>query len=108
MALSEAEVARYARQLILPGLGPITQEFLRAARVHVVGAWALAGPALLVLAQAGLGTLYVDDGADVVDGYGDAWLYGADQVGEPRVFAAVAALRAATSFSRLVVNSAPK
>ena len=95
MALSDAEVARYARQLILPGFGPLAQEFLRAARVHVVGAGDVAGPALLYLAAAGIGTLYVDDGADVSPEDTAAWLYGAEQVGQPRIFAAVEAVRAA-------------
>ncbi len=89
MALSDAETARYARQLILPGFGPLAQEFLRAARVQVVGAGDVAGPALLYLAAAGVGTIYVDDGADVAPEDAAAWLYGADQVGQPRLFAAV-------------------
>ena len=100
MALSDAEIARYARQLILPGFVPVTQEFLRAARVHVVGAGEVAGPALLYLAMAGVGTLHVDDGLDVAPEDAAAWLYGADQVGQPRLFAAIEALRAATAFSK--------
>jgi len=100
VALSDAEIARYARQLILPGFVPVTQEFLRAARVHVVGAGEVAGPALLYLAMAGVGTLHVDDGLDVAPEDAAAWLYGADQVGQPRLFAAIEALRAATAFSK--------
>lgn len=100
MALSDAEVARYARQLILPGMGPVTQEFLRAARVHVVGAGEVAGPALLYLAAAGVGTVYVDDGLDVAPEDTAAWLFGAGQVGEPRLFAAIAALKAASAFCK--------
>ena len=100
MALSEAEVARYARQIILPGFAPVTQEFFRAARIHVVGAGEVAGPALLYLATAGIGNLFVDDGLDVAPEDCAAWLYGADQVGQPRLFSAIEALRAATSFSK--------
>jgi len=65
MPLSEAEIARFARQLLLPGFGPVSQEFLRAARVQVVGAGAIAGPAMVYLAEAGVGTITVDDAADV-------------------------------------------
>jgi adenylyltransferase/sulfurtransferase len=100
VALSEAEIARYARQLMLPGLGPLTQEFLRSARIHVVGAGEVAGPALLYLAAAGIGTLYVDDGLDVGQEDVAGWLYRADQVGEARAFAAIAALKEASAFSK--------
>lgn len=100
MSLSEAEIARYARQLILPAYGPVTQEHLRAARVHVVGAGEVAGPALLYLAAAGVGTLFVDDALDVAAEDPAAWLYSADQLGTPRLLAALEALRAATSLSR--------
>jgi hypothetical protein len=73
------------------------QERIRTARVHVVGAGAVAGPALLSLAQAGVGTLYVDDGADVAEG--DAsWLFGPEHVGQPRLLAAMEAVRGASAF----------
>ncbi len=101
MALSEAEVARYARQLLLPGFGAATQEFLRAARGHVVGAGEVAGPALVYLATAGIGTLYLDDALDVGVEDAAAWIYGAEQVGEPRLLAAITSLRAATAFPKL-------
>jgi adenylyltransferase/sulfurtransferase len=101
MALTDAEVARYARQLVLPGLGAAAQELIRAAQVHVVGAGAVAGPALLYLAQAGVGTIYVDDGADVAAEDAGAWLYAPDQVGEPRLFAAMEAVRGASEFVKV-------
>ncbi|HTP49489.1 MAG TPA: ThiF family adenylyltransferase [Anaeromyxobacteraceae bacterium] len=100
VALSEQELARYARQLILPGFAPAAQEFLRASRVHVVGAGELAGPALVYLATAGIGSVLVDDALDVGAEDSASWLYGADELGEPRVFAAVGALRALTSLSK--------
>ena len=53
MVLSDEEVARYSRQLLLPGMGVVTQEFLRAARIQLVGGGPVAGPAMLYLAQAG-------------------------------------------------------
>jgi adenylyltransferase/sulfurtransferase len=98
--LSDVEVERYARQLLLPGFGPVNQEFLRAARVHVVGAGALAGPAMTYLAAAGVGTLSVDDGADVATADAAHWLYPPDREGQPRVFAAIEALRGVNALVR--------
>jgi adenylyltransferase/sulfurtransferase len=101
MPLSDAEMARYARQLILPGMGTFPQDFLQGARVHVVGAGAVAGPALLFLAQAGVGTLFIDDGADVAPEDVNSWLYGADQVWQPRLFAAMDAVKASSGFANV-------
>ena len=62
-----AEAAqRYARQVVLPALGPVGQRRLAAARVLVVGAGGLGSPVLLYLAAAGVGTIGVVDD-DVVD-----------------------------------------
>jgi molybdopterin/thiamine biosynthesis adenylyltransferase/rhodanese-related sulfurtransferase len=65
-ALSTAELARYSRHLILPGVGATGQRRLANARVLVVGAGGLGSPALLYLAAAGVGTIGVLD-ADVVE-----------------------------------------
>src|SRR3954470_21118165 len=59
--LSDAEVVRYARQIVLPEIGGIGQERLRAAGVLVVGAGGLGSPLLLYLAAAGVGRLGVVD-----------------------------------------------
>jgi hypothetical protein len=100
VALSEAEVARYARHLLLPSWPPLTQEFLRAARVHVVGAGEVAGPALVYLAQAGVGAIFIDDGMEVALEDAAAWLYTPEQVGQPRVLAAVEALKAQSAYAK--------
>lgn len=57
--LSETQIERYSRQIILPQLGGKGQEKLLNARVLVNGAGPLQTTALLYLAAAGVGTLGV-------------------------------------------------
>lgn len=88
--------ARLARQVEVPDLGAQALARLRRARVHVAGAGATAGPALLVLAQAGVGTLFLDDAGDVRPSDATAWLYHPADAGVQRPLAALAPLRAAS------------
>ena len=55
MLLSDAEIERYARQLVMPELGEAGQAKLRAARILVLGAGGLGAPVLAGLAGAGVG-----------------------------------------------------
>jgi len=96
MALTEREIARYARQLLLPGLGEEGQERLRAARVRAIGAGQLAGPALLYLVAAGVGTLWVDDPETVTPEDRGTWIHGPADQGRGRAVSAVDAVRAAS------------
>jgi adenylyltransferase/sulfurtransferase len=66
MTLTDAEVERYSRQLVLPEWSGAAQERLKAATVIVVGAGALGSPVATYLAAAGVGHLGVVD-ADVVE-----------------------------------------
>jgi adenylyltransferase/sulfurtransferase len=62
MALSEREIERYARQLVLPEWSGAVQERLGKATAVVVGAGALGSPAAVYLAAAGVGRLGIVDG----------------------------------------------
>ncbi|WP_156850908.1 molybdopterin-synthase adenylyltransferase MoeB [Bartonella refiksaydamii] len=59
--LSNEEIERYARHIILPEIGGAGQQKLKAARVLVVGAGGLGAPVLTYLAAAGVGTLGIVD-----------------------------------------------
>ena len=64
--LTNAEVQRYSRHLILPEVGPEGQRKLKAGKVLCVGAGGLGSPAALYLAAAGVGTIGIVD-FDAVD-----------------------------------------
>jgi adenylyltransferase/sulfurtransferase len=105
MPLSDAELARFARHLLLPGMSGMAQERLRAARVQAVGGGPVAGPALVYLAAAGVGTIYLDDAADVLPEDAAGWIYPPGRVGEARVTAAVESLKAVSGFSRARIHA---
>jgi adenylyltransferase/sulfurtransferase len=64
--LSQNEVARYSRHLIMPEVGVEGQKRLKAARVLLIGAGGLGSPLGLYLAAAGVGRLGIVD-FDTVD-----------------------------------------
>lgn len=64
--LSDHEIERYGRQIIVPEVGGVGQERLKHGSVLVVGAGGLGSPSLLYLAAAGVGCIGVVD-ADGVE-----------------------------------------
>src|SRR5689334_21840821 len=64
--LTNDEILRYSRHLIMPEVGMEGQQKLKAARVLCIGAGGLGSPLALYLAAAGVGTLGLVD-FDVVD-----------------------------------------
>jgi molybdopterin-synthase adenylyltransferase len=64
--MTEAQIRRYARHIVLAEIGGVGQARLIAAKVLVVGAGGLGAPLLQYLAAAGIGTLGVIDD-DTVD-----------------------------------------
>ncbi|GGI05054.1 molybdopterin-synthase adenylyltransferase MoeB [Egicoccus halophilus] len=64
--LTNDEIARYSRHLIIPDVGIEGQERLKASKVLLVGTGGLGSPLALYLAAAGVGTIGIVDN-DVVD-----------------------------------------
>ncbi|MDK6812443.1 ThiF family adenylyltransferase [Corynebacterium sp. UMB6689] len=102
--LSKDELARTARQRLLPGFGDAAQERLNAAHVLVVGAGGLGCPALQQLAAAGIGRITIID-SDTVDisNLHRQVLFGVGDVGKPK--AEVAAARARELAPELTITA---
>ncbi len=61
MSLTDDELERYARHIVLREVGGVGQARLKAARVLVIGAGGLGSPVILYLAAAGIGTVGIVD-----------------------------------------------
>jgi adenylyltransferase/sulfurtransferase len=64
--LTDEELERYARQIVLPEVGGVGQRRLKAASVAVIGAGGIGSAAIPALAGAGIGRLTIIDD-DVVE-----------------------------------------
>jgi molybdopterin/thiamine biosynthesis adenylyltransferase/rhodanese-related sulfurtransferase len=107
LPLSHEELIRYSRHLVLPAIGIVGQERLKAARVLIVGAGGLGSPAALYLAAAGVGTLGLVDW-DVVDrsNLQRQVLHGTGMVGRTKLDSARARLADLNPHVRLEMVSA--
>ena len=61
MTLSDDQLDRYARHIVLKEIGGAGQARLLSADVAVIGAGGIGSPAILYLAAAGVGTIRVID-----------------------------------------------
>jgi adenylyltransferase/sulfurtransferase len=93
VALSDEELERYARHIVLREIGGPGQRALRMAKVAVIGAGGLGSPALLYLAAAGVGRLtIIDDDAVSLSNLQRQVLHATSRVGMPKGESARAAL----------------
>jgi adenylyltransferase/sulfurtransferase len=101
-ALSNDEILRYSRHLIMPEVGLEGQQRLKAAKVLCIGAGGLGSPLALYLGAAGVGTLGIVD-FDVVD-YTNLQrqiLHATADVGRPKLESAAEKLRAMNPYLEL-------
>lgn len=93
MSLSSEEIERYARHIVLHGVGGPGQQRLKAARVLVVGAGGLGAPVLQYLAAAGVGTLGIIDDDDVsLSNLQRQVIHGTPDIGRPKTESAADAI----------------
>jgi sulfur-carrier protein adenylyltransferase/sulfurtransferase len=105
--LSNDEMARYSRHLILPEVGLEGQQKLKAAKVLCVGTGGLGSPLALYLAAAGIGTLGLVD-FDVVDSSNlqRQIIHSTKDVGRPKIDSATEKLVALNPFLNVVKHEA--
>ena len=101
--LSNDEIARYSRHLILPEVGMEGQQKLKAAKVLCVGTGGLGSPLAFYLAAAGIGTLGLVD-FDVVDASNlqRQIIHSTKDVGRPKIDSAAEKLTALNPFLNVV------
>ena len=86
MALSDEELDRYARHIVLPQIGGAGQLRLKEARVAIVGAGGIGAGAIPALTGAGVGHLtIIDDDRIELSNLQRQPLYSEDQIGERKV-----------------------
>ncbi|WP_265501018.1 HesA/MoeB/ThiF family protein [Paracoccus beibuensis] len=91
--LSDAELDRYARHLVLRQIGGSGQTRLKSARVLVVGAGGLGSPVCLYLAAAGVGHVTLaDDDTVSLSNLQRQVIFRDELRGEPKTYAAAEAM----------------
>lgn len=92
MPLSDTQLERYARHIVLKEIGGAGQARLLGAHVAIVGAGGIGCPVIAFLAAAGVGTLRVIDPDSVaLSNLHRQILFGSDDIGQPKAEVARAA-----------------
>lgn len=93
MTLTDEQLDRYARHIVLKEIGGGGQMALRRARIAIVGAGGIGCPAIQALAAAGIGALRViDDDVVSLSNLQRQTLFGTGDVGRPKVEVAAEAV----------------
>jgi adenylyltransferase/sulfurtransferase len=105
MPLSDEQLERYARHIVLREVGGVGQAKLLASRVLVVGAGGLGSPVVLYLAAAGIGTIgIVDFDAVSLSNLQRQIAHRTEDVGVPKTESAARAVRAINPDVRLELH----
>jgi molybdopterin/thiamine biosynthesis adenylyltransferase len=92
--LSDAQLDRYARHIVLKEVGGEGQKKLLGAKVAIVGAGGIGSPAIQYLAAAGIGALtIIDDDTVSLDNLQRQTLFGTGDVGQSKSAVAAASVR---------------
>ena len=90
----QEQVVRYARHIILPGIGGAGQRKLLDSKILIIGAGGLGSPVAMYLAAAGVGKLGLLDFDDVdLTNLQRQIMHGTSDVGRPKVESAIDTLR---------------
>ncbi|WP_340264697.1 HesA/MoeB/ThiF family protein [Sphingobium mellinum] len=91
--MTDEQLERYARHIVLKEIGGAGQARLLSANVAVIGAGGIGSPAILYLAAAGVGTIRViDDDAVALSNLQRQVLFGTAEIGTAKAEAAMAAV----------------
>jgi adenylyltransferase/sulfurtransferase len=93
VTLTDTELERYARHIVLREIGGAGQAKLRRSRIVVIGAGGIGSPAIQYLAAAGIGTLtLVDDDSVDLSNLQRQTIFGTHDIGSAKVDAAASAV----------------
>ncbi|RYU14091.1 adenylyltransferase/sulfurtransferase MoeZ [Nocardioides iriomotensis] len=103
--LTNDEVRRYSRHLIIPDVGMDGQKRLKNAKVLVIGAGGLGSPALLYLAAAGVGTIGIAEFDEVDESNLQRQvIHGQSDVGKPKAQSAKESIAETNPYVNVVVH----
>jgi len=101
--LTDDELDRYARHIVLKEIGGAGQMRLRAAKVLLIGAGGIGAPASLYLAAAGVGTLgLIDDDTVSLSNLQRQVIFTTADIGRPKTEAAADRLRALNPHTEVI------
>jgi molybdopterin-synthase adenylyltransferase len=110
VSLTDDELERYARHIVLKEIGGVGQRKLLGAEVVVVGAGGIGSPAIQYLAAAGVGLRVIDDDAVSLDNLQRQILFGTGDIGRPKTVVAgeaVARLNPGIAFQGIAARLTP-